>query len=231
MSVLKTKGYDRLHLGCGRVYLPGYVNVDYPPSEHSVQHDLKADLYCDVSAMRRERASVSEIRLHHVFEHFPRPTALALLCRWRDWLVPEGKLHIETPDLLASSRLLLSPFLGYEKKQQVIRHLFGSHESHWAVHWDGWYAKRFERTLDALGFISISVRKGRWGCLRNVEVLAARGTREYGFDEYRTAVRGLLSLSMVSTPRRWIIRPPTVSPSEVSMLDYWMKEWESAYNA
>ena len=80
----------KLHLGCGHYYLEGYTNVDYPPSEHSVQQSIKADLFCDLATLRYAAGSVDEIRLHHVFEHFPRPAALALLCRWRDWLVPGG---------------------------------------------------------------------------------------------------------------------------------------------
>jgi predicted SAM-dependent methyltransferase len=231
MPTANDRALDKLHLGCGRVYLSGYLNVDYPPSEHTVQKDLRADLYCDISTMRREGGSVSEIRLHHVFEHFPRPVALALLCRWRDWLVPGGTLHIETPDLLASACLLVSPLLGYTKKQQVIRHLFGSHESHWAVHWDGWYGRRFAKTLEALGFIEISIRKSRWGVLRNVEVWARRSTKDYTLDEYRMIIRDLLSLSMVTTPRRWIVRAPSISPSEIELLDIWLRDWERAYVA
>ena len=31
----------RLHLGCGTRYLDGYVNIDYPPSEHTVREFVK----------------------------------------------------------------------------------------------------------------------------------------------------------------------------------------------
>ena len=127
----------KLHLGCGQYYLEGYVNVDYPASEHQVQKSLRADLFRDLSTLTYPGASVEEVRLHHVFEHFSRPVALALLCRWRDWLVPGGTLRIETPDLMASARLLVWPWVKYEKKQEVIRHLFGSHEAHWAIRTDG----------------------------------------------------------------------------------------------
>ena len=220
---------SRLHLGCGRLYLDGYVNVDYPPSEHTVQADLSADLYCDLAKMQRPRGSASEIRLHHVFEHFPRTTALALLCRWREWLVPGGTLRIETPDVQASAWLLLSPFTGYSGKQEVIRHLFGSHESHWAVHWDGWYGKRFRRTLEALGFTRIRLKKTHWGHLRNIEVTAERDECDLDHDALRGAVRELLALSMVHTPRRWIVRPPSISPSELELLEVWMQAWERSY--
>ena len=27
----------RLHLGCGQQYFEGYINIDYPPSEHIVR--------------------------------------------------------------------------------------------------------------------------------------------------------------------------------------------------
>lgn len=37
----------RLHLGCGEVYLPGYVNADFPRDEHTVLAEAVADLYAD----------------------------------------------------------------------------------------------------------------------------------------------------------------------------------------
>ena len=105
----------KLHLGCGQQYLQGYVNVDYPASEHQVQKSLRADLYTDLTKLSYPVASIEEVRLHHVFEHFSRPVALALLCRWRDWLAPGGRLHVETPDLMASARMLVWPWVGYAK--------------------------------------------------------------------------------------------------------------------
>ena len=220
----------KLHLGCGQYYLEGYVNVDYPASEHLVQKSLRADLYSDLTTLGYPAASVEEVRLHHVFEHFSRPVALALLCRWRDWLVPGGKLRVETPDLMASARLLVRPWVGYEKKQEVIRHLFGSHEAHWAIHWDGWYPERFKRTLKALGFGKVSVRTGGWRRLRNVEVLAERDSRAFDTAAYRQAVEGLLALSTVKSQRFYSSAAP-VTGSEAEMLGVWMQMWEQAYHA
>lgn len=66
----------KLHLGCGEVYLDGYRNIDYPPSEHTVQTQTKVDEYADIlRELVYPRASIEEVRLHHVFEHFTHPGA------------------------------------------------------------------------------------------------------------------------------------------------------------
>jgi predicted SAM-dependent methyltransferase len=218
----------KLHLGCGQYYLEGYVNIDFPPSEHSVQKSLRADLFRDLTTLSYPRGSVDEIRLHHVFEHFSRPLTLALLCRWRDWLAHGGKLRIETPDLMASAWLLVSPLIGYEDKQQVIRHLFGSHEAHWAIHWDGWYSERFMRTLGRLGFNIESIRKSKWGRLRSIEVLAVKDAAEFSLGEYRIVVEELLALSTVKTKSDQD-NARAIPASEREMLRVWMVMWESAY--
>jgi len=80
----------KLHLGCGETYLPGYINIDFPPSQHTVQKQPKADLYADIRQLSYPSESVEEIRLHHVFEHFDRPTALRLLIDWYEWLKEGG---------------------------------------------------------------------------------------------------------------------------------------------
>lgn len=216
----------RLHLGCGTRYLEGYVNIDHPPAEHTVQQHLIADRYEDILELKFPDCSVDEIRLHHVFEHFPRQVALALLCRWGGWLKPGGVLHIETPDVMRSAWAFVSPFATLRSRQQIIRHLFGSHEASWAAHWDGWYAGRFKLTLRQLGFESICFRRTRWGELRNIEVIAKRSEKKFTFVQYEQIVRTLLKQSLVSHPRRGL--RVDIAESEHKMLDVWMDEWRVA---
>lgn len=196
----------RLHLGCGGVKLAGYVNLDYPASEHSVQTDLAADATADIASLRFPAQSVDEVRLHHVFEHFDRPLALALLCHWHLWLRPTGVLTIETPDLIASARQLIYPWYGFAYKQAVVRHVFGSHEAHWGVHRDGWYAGKFRRVLGALGFGALQVQRTKWKMLRNL-VVSARKVENLDFEMLRTRCVEMLRESLVdegaSETRLW----------------------------
>ena len=165
----------RLHLGCGEQYLEGYVNIDYPPSEHNVM-DVKADVYANINNIEFPPGSVDEIRLHHVFEHFNRVTALAMLIKWHGWLKIGGKLHIVTPDIIGSARTLLSNS-SLKTKMGVVRHLAGDQTSSWGFHIDHWFPDRFEHTLQALGFDKIETRSESWKqepYLSNVEVVAIK---------------------------------------------------------
>lgn len=216
----------KLHLGCGSSYLEGYVNIDFPPSEQTVQKDLVADIYGDITELSYPDSSIDEIRLHHVFEHFSRPVALALLCRWRNWLKPGGLLRIETPDAAACFKLMKSPFYSFDSKQQVMRHLFGSHEAPWAVHADGWYKEKFICTLNTLGFGKMIFVPNKWGVLRNIEVTAQKELREFTAEEYHSAVYGLLQ---VSTVRVGTINKKIPEGSELQMLEVWVKQWKDSY--
>lgn len=217
----------KLHLGCGTRYLNGYINIDHPPDKHTVQSHLIADRYEDIQLLKYSASSVSEIRLHHVFEHFPRQIALAILCRWVDWLKPGGTLHIETPDVMRSAWALISPLTSRSARSQIVRHLFGSHEASWAMHWDGWYAERFKTTLHAFDFKKIRFQRTRWGALRNIEVMATRSSKRFSAEEYETIVRDLLKKSLVShISRRSFV---DIADSELKMLNVWMAEWRQAY--
>lgn len=217
----------RLHLGCGTRYLKGYVNIDYPPSEHTVQDQLVADLYADITRLHYSTGSIDEIRLHHVFEHFPRQIALALLCRWCDWLSPGGVLRIETPDVMGSAWALVSPFSSSRRKQQIVRHLFGSHEAAWAAHWDGWHKERFNHTLTMFDYPRRKFVRSRWGALYNIEVVAIRGTRTFDFSEYERIVESILRESLITHLSMRSMHE--IAESELAMLAVWMSEWRMAY--
>lgn len=201
----------RLHLGCGKQYLQGYINIDYPIEQREIE-DVKADLYADITALNYSAESVDEIRLHHVFEHFNRVVALAQLIRWHEWLKPGGKLHIETPDIEGSARILLSD-LPWHVKSATIRHLAGDQASQWAYHVDHWCPERFKRTLSKLGFINIESNATHWPhepYLANVTVTA--------FKQHNLARSTLLSAA------HEILRESAVSTSESSLVSIWQQQ-------
>lgn len=215
----------KLHLGCGQIYLKGYTNIDYPPSNQSVQR-VKADRYADIAELDYPKKSIDEIRLHHVFEHFDRPTALALLCRWREWLKPGGLLRLETPDTTASCKLMVSPRLSYPTKQQIMRHLYGSHEAKWAAHRDGWYKEKYLHVLKKLGYENIRFKYNRWGYLRNIEVRAYRSNENVSSRDYKNRSRKIL---ISSTIRVNTIEKFVPGGTERTLLQYWLKVWQKKY--
>lgn len=146
----------KLHLGCGEKYLDGYINIDYPPSKHSVIK-VRADVYHDVRTLSYPEHSIDEIRSHHLFEHFLRADAIALLMRWRRWLKPGGKLMIETPDFLSCAALYANA-VTQKRRMEIGRHMMGSEEAGWAIHYDFWDAPKFKYVFRACGFERTSVR-------------------------------------------------------------------------
>jgi predicted SAM-dependent methyltransferase len=163
----------RLHLGCGEKYLEGYVNIDYPPDEHPVQVSWPADVYADIRELSYEPGSVAEVRLHHVFEHFDRVTALGLLIDWYTWLEEGGILMIETPDFEASVRRFLKR-RSRSHRGEIVRHIFGSQEAAWAFHADGWYEEKFHQVLEALGYELTRVKRASWRATDNITITARK---------------------------------------------------------
>ncbi|HSY17149.1 MAG TPA: glycosyltransferase, partial [Candidatus Acidoferrales bacterium] len=202
----------RLHLGCGEQHFDGYVNIDYPPSEHSCQTQIGADVFADITKLLFPPQSVDEIRLHHVFEHFKRSEALALLIRWHEALKVGGRLHLETPDLDGCARQLVSN-IPFQVKQVVIRHCFGSQEAGWANHYDGWTAERYCHVLGQLGF-SVQTKNWSWPHpphLANVEAFA-------------TKTRSLSRAGLLAAADRILSEYMTVDvPSERGMCEVWRK--------
>jgi hypothetical protein len=205
----------RLHLGCGEVYLAGYVNVDYPPEGHTVMTGVQADVYADLRTLDYPEGSVGEVRLHHVFEHFTRGTALGLLIRWYRWLAEDGTLMIETPDfdrMVQSFRRARTA----GGRGLALRHIFGSHEAAWAVHCDGWYPARFEHVLPALGYCDLELKRSKWRGTHNVTAVARKRAPVASVDEQLAVAERLLRESLVDD-----------SASERRILGTWLEEVRS----
>ena len=183
----------RLHLGCGQYYLDGYLNIDFPLSEHTLQQESVADEYHDVSHLRYPAESVDEVRLHHVFEHFPRPQAAAFVASWHSWLKRGGILRIEVPDFDATAALILDPEIPTRDRRVAVRHLFGSNEAPWATHYDGWSESRLRELVDFFGFECREITRNAYLATRNVEIIATRGraqaTKDGALDVARAYLR------------------------------------------
>jgi predicted SAM-dependent methyltransferase len=164
----------RLHLGCGQRYFDGYINIDYPLTEHSVQKTSVADEFANLFELNYVSNSINEIRLHHVFEHFSRAQACAMLTSWNSWLVKDGVLHIEVPDFYRTARAALNPFTSMSKKFVALRHIFGSQEAHWAVHYEGYSKYLLVSMLELFGFEIKDFRYNNWLGTYNIEVIAIK---------------------------------------------------------
>lgn len=77
----------RLHLGSGRHYWPGYINIDL---------DDNADVQADIRFISGYQAQ--EIVAIHLIEHLYRWQVPDILRNWRRNLAPAGKLVLECPD-------------------------------------------------------------------------------------------------------------------------------------
>jgi predicted SAM-dependent methyltransferase len=82
----------KLHLGCGKVNIPGFYNIDLSDYEHI---DLKADIK-DLNMFNDN--SVDLIYVSAVFQYFDRQEGFECLKEWYRILKIGGKLRISTVD-------------------------------------------------------------------------------------------------------------------------------------
>lgn len=168
----------KLNLGCGQRYLEGYINIDFPLSSHPVQEVSLADLHADILSLRYPAETVEEVRLHHVFEHFPRPVACALLASWFSWLKPGGKIHIEVPDFQETAQAMLNPNSMLKEFAVAERHIFGSHEANWAVHYEGYTPGSLISFIENYGFKIIEIKKNNYMGTYNFELKAIKSNHK-----------------------------------------------------
>lgn len=81
----------KLNVGCGKVKIPGWINIDIEPG---------ADLIVDVrKGLPFADSSVDFIYSEHVIEHFTYNESKILIMECKRCLKDEGVLRVATPDL------------------------------------------------------------------------------------------------------------------------------------
>ncbi len=204
----------KLHLGCGENYLGGYRNIDFPSAEHTVQKKNVADEFHDIRTLRYRAGSIDEVRLHHVFEHFERFRACAFLAAWNSWLKPDGKVHIEVPDFETTYKRNLNALNRGRYEGLALRHIFGSQEAPWAVHFEGYSARRLKKLFTHFGFGKFEIERSDYKRTFNISIHAYK-IKEMSREASRNAAAEYLRDYLVDD-----------SNTEARMLEVWLLQYE-----
>ncbi len=85
----------KLHLGCGKRYLPGYCHIDLAKYKHiDDRQDIK-------KLIGIEKSSINLIYCSHVIDYFNKNEIVGIFKGWRRLLKKGGILRIAVPDFAA----------------------------------------------------------------------------------------------------------------------------------
>ena len=147
----------KLHLGCGKHILDGWVNVDlvrHPKASRS------PDLISDVSKIALEDGCADELLAVHILEHLGKYEGIAALKEWTRLLQSGGKLVIECPDIIKCAKNLLAN----TTDQLSMWGIYGNHEekSVYMQHRYGWTYMTLKPVLESVGYAQIVEHKPQW---------------------------------------------------------------------
>ena len=141
----------RLHLGCGDIRLPGYVNIDSRAT-------AATDVVDDVGTLGSFRENtVDAIYACHILEHFHhdnatgQATSRAVVSRWHALLRDGGILYVAVPDLDAIF-CGLKKTDGHRQQASFIMALFGGQNYEGNTHFNGFTLRSLTNLLEACGF-------------------------------------------------------------------------------
>lgn len=84
--------YQRVHLGCGTKFIPGWIHIDAQSYDHI---DFQQTI--DTLPMFTDN-SIDEIYACHVLEHIGRRDFIRVLLEWNRVLKPAGTIRVSVPD-------------------------------------------------------------------------------------------------------------------------------------
>ena len=136
----------KLHLGCGKRFIPGFVHidaVDYPHVDHVATIDNLSFLQTD---------SVDLVYNCHVLEHFKRRDVERVLREWLRVLKPGGILRVSVPDFASLCEV-------YQRERSlnlVIGALFGRQDYLYNIHYNVFDFASLSEQLQRAGFIDVA---------------------------------------------------------------------------
>jgi len=136
----------KVHLGCGSVDLPGFVNIDiaWRPHVHHVRSVERLPLFGD--------GTVDLIYASHVLEHLPNVNVGSVLAEWHRVLKTGGILRLSVPDF---DRLLAIYEAGGRDLGPIIGMLYGGQDDPYNFHRTAFTERTLSDALEKAGFSEV----------------------------------------------------------------------------
>ncbi len=167
----------KLHLGCGRNYLEGYINIDctmkkqhvpggvlkspslfMPEGDYRKQLqwlEFRVDRIIRIEELDYSPNSIEEIKCIHTLEHLSFRTAIRVLGKFHEFLEPGGLLNLEVPN----AEELFFRFKGTSPQERQILYelIFCNQISPAEYHLSAWDSSTLSSVLATIGFPMVSV--------------------------------------------------------------------------
>lgn len=137
-----------LHIGCGKINSPEFINIDAQPFPHV--HVVSDNItFLDDFA----DATVDLVYMCHILEHIRREELKTVLSEMARVLKPGGTLRLSVPDF---DRLLEVYNASGGNIEAISRQLMGGQENQYNVHYSVFNCRRLTELLREVGFHDIT---------------------------------------------------------------------------
>jgi predicted SAM-dependent methyltransferase len=135
----------KLHIGVGKVYIPGFINLD-------IFSNVRADIYSSALAIPYPPETFDLLYSSHILEHFNRYMVLAALGHWRNLLKVGGILRLAVPDFAA----IVYRYMKNDRDlEELMGLLYGGQDSIYNFHHIVFDTKLLTKYLRQVGFVKI----------------------------------------------------------------------------
>ena len=132
----------KLHVGCGKRFLEGWVHVDIADYPH-------VDLKHDVAKLNEVyKGSVTELYASHVLEHFSRNEVQRVLNAWGECVAAQGRIWIAVPDFEA----VVAQYSVSKNLKEVTGLLYGGQRDQYDYHKITFDFASLKAALELAGF-------------------------------------------------------------------------------